>query len=145
MNQESIVTSVKTQARLTWKEIGIIGIHAFIGWALCTASMGISMATTTIQNALIIHAVAAPFVYLAVSLSYFNKYNFTKPLQTGFIFVGFVILMDFFVVAMLVLKSFEMFLSPIGTWIPFALIFTTTYLTGLLILRNKNPKSTLEP
>lgn len=143
MNQESIVTQVKTQARLSWKAIGIIGIHAFIGWALCTASMGISMATTTIQNALIIHATAAPFVYLAVSLSYFNKYNFTKPLQTGFIFVGFVILMDFFIVAMLVLKSFEMFLSPIGTWIPFALIFTTTYLTGLMVLRNKNLKSTL--
>lgn len=143
MNQESIVTPVKTQARLSWKEIGIIGIHAFIGWALCTASMGISMATTTIQNALIIHAAAAPFVYLAVSLSYFNKYNFTKPLQTGFIFVGFVILMDFFIVAILVMKSFEMFLSPIGTWIPFVLIFTTTYLTGLMVLRNKNLKSTL--
>jgi hypothetical protein len=118
MNQETTLKSVQTQKRLSWKEIGIIGINAFIGWALCTASMGISMATTTVQNALIIHASAAPVIYTFVSLSYFKKFSFTKPLQTGLIFVSFVIIMDFFIVALLVLKSFEMFYSPLGTWIP---------------------------
>jgi hypothetical protein len=33
---------------------------------------------------------------------------------------------------MLILRSFEMFTSLLGTWIPFALIFASTYLTGLL-------------
>jgi hypothetical protein len=41
-----------------------------------------------------------------------------------------VIAMDFFVVAMLINRSFEMFASLLGTWIPFALIFASTYLTG---------------
>lgn len=118
------------------KKVWIILAHAFIGWALCTASMGISQATTTIENALIIHAVGAPIFFTVVSLNYFKRFNFTTPLMTALIFVGFVIFMDFFLVAMLVLKSFEMFTSMLGTWIPFALIFTSTYVTGLLTVRS---------
>lgn len=137
MSQETAVKPTVDQNWLSWKQAGIIGLHAFIGWALCTATMGIGMATTTEQNALIIHAAAAPFIYLGVSLSYFKRYNFTKPLLTGLIFVGFVILMDFFLVAMLVLKSFEMFLSPLGTWLPFTLIFATTYVMGTVLQRGK--------
>jgi len=137
MNQDTTLETLKTRTRPSRKEISIIGIHAFIGWVLCTATMVISMATTTVQNSLIIHAVAAPIIYTAVSLSYFSKFNFTRPLQTGLIFVGFVIFMDFFLVAMLVQKSFEMFYSPLGTWIPFVLIFTTTYIVGLLVLKRK--------
>jgi hypothetical protein len=102
--------------------------------------MGISMATTTVENALIIHASAAPVIYFLVSLIYFRKFNYTRPLQTGLIFVSFVILMDFFIVAMLILKSFEMFTSPLGTWIPFALIFLTTYIVGTLIVKRKMPQ-----
>jgi hypothetical protein len=51
-------------------------------------------------------------------------------MQTAFVFVSFVFLMDFFIVAMAVQKSFEMFASILGTWIPFALIFGSTYLVG---------------
>jgi len=54
-------------------------------------------------------------------------------LQTAVIFVGFVIAVDFFLVALLMLNSFEMFTSPLGTWIPFVLIFLATYLTGLYV------------
>jgi hypothetical protein len=43
--------------------------------------------------------------------------------------------MDIIVVALLINKSFEMFKSIIGTWIPFILIFTATYLTGLYLLK----------
>jgi hypothetical protein len=45
--------------------------------------------------------------------------------------------MDFFLVAMVINRSFEMFTSPLGTWIPFVLIFASTYLTGLLTLNMK--------
>lgn len=123
--------------KLTIKEAGILLAHVFVGWALCTATMGISMATTTEQNALIIHAAAAPVIAVAVSLIYFGKFNYTTPLQTALAFVGFIILMDFFVVALVVLKSLEMFTSFIGTWLPFILIFTSTYLTGLYLTRKK--------
>ena len=117
----------------TTKKVFVILVHAFIGWALCGASMGIGMAVTTIDNALIIHAAAAPIVFFVISWIYFNKFGYTTPLQTAAIFVAFVILMDIFVVAMMINKSFEMFASLLGTWIPFGLIFLTTYLTGLWV------------
>jgi hypothetical protein len=109
----------------------IILLHAFVGWALCAATIGIGMSTTTLENALVIHAVAAPIIFTLISLVYFNKFHFTTPLITAVIFVSFVMAMDFFVVALLINKSLDMFTSLLGIWIPFALIFTSTLLTGL--------------
>jgi hypothetical protein len=102
---------------------------------LCAATMGIGMAVWPLNTALSVHAVAAPVFFTIISLVYFTKFNFTAPLQTASIFTGFVIVVDFFVVALLINKSLDMFTSLIGTWIPFALIFTATYLTGLVVRR----------
>ena len=113
----------------------IVFAHAFLGWALCAATMGIGMAVTSLDNTLVIHVIAAPIFFTGVSLVYFRKFNFTTPVQTALIFVAFVIAMDFFLVAMLINRSFDMFTSLLGTWIPFALIFLSTWLTGLLINR----------
>jgi len=118
------------------RKIIIILVHGFVGWALCAATMGIGMSTTTLENALIIHAIAAPIFFMLVSLVYFKIYMYTTPLQTAIIFVAFVILMDFFVVALLINRSLDMFASLLGTWIPFVLIFTSTYLTGWYALRS---------
>jgi hypothetical protein len=115
----------------------IILAHAFVGWMLCAATMGIGMSLTSLSNTLIIHAIGAPIFFAGVSLFYFNKFNYTAPLQTALIFIAFVIAMDFFLVAMVINRSFEMFTSPLGTWIPFVLIFASTYLTGLLTLQRK--------
>jgi hypothetical protein len=101
--------------------------------------MGIGMATTSIDQALVIHAIAAPIFFILVSLNYFKKFNYTTPLQTALIFVGFVITTDFLVVALLINRSLDMFTSLLGTWIPFALIFTSTYLTGLYTMRSPKP------
>ena len=119
------------------KKIIIILAHAFIGWMLCAATMGIGMSLTSMNNILIIHAIAAPIFFAGVSLVYFRKFNYTAPLQTALTFIAFVIGMDFFLVAMLINRSFEMFTSLLGTWIPFALIFISTYLTGLFVLQKK--------
>jgi hypothetical protein len=112
------------------KKIGTILIHAFIGWALCAATMGVGMATLTLQNALIVHAIGAPIYFTIISWVYFKNYHHTSPLNTGLIFVGFVIFVDFFVVALLINRSLDMFTDLLGTWIPFTLIFLSTYLTG---------------
>lgn len=55
----------------------IILINAFVGWVLCAATMGIGLAITSLQNALIIHAVGAPIYFALVSLFYFKKFNYT--------------------------------------------------------------------
>ena len=122
----------------------VVLVHAFVGWALCAATMGIGMATTSIDNALIIHAIASPIFFLIVSLIYFKKFNYTTSLQTAIIFVGFVITVDFFFVALVINRSLDMFTSLLGTWIPFALIFTSTYLTGLYTVRSTKTKTTVQ-
>jgi hypothetical protein len=124
----------------TQKIITIL-VHAFIGWALCGATMGIGMATMTLENALIVHAIGAPIFFTIISLIYFQKFNYTTALQTAMIFVGFVIAVDFFVVALLINRSLEMFANLLGTWIPFALIFASTYLTGLIVQRSTERKA----
>lgn len=118
------------------KKVSTILFFAFIGWAFCTASMVIGMATMSLENALIVHAIGAPIIFTLLSLVYFNKFNYTTPLRTALIFVSFVIVVDFFVVALMINRSLEMFTSPLGTWIPFTLIFTSTYGTGLLVNRS---------
>jgi hypothetical protein len=118
------------------KKISVIFVHAFVGWALCTATMLIGMATMSIDNALIVHAIGAPIIFTLVSLVYFKKFNYTSPLNTALIFVSFVIVVDFFLIALVINRSLEMFASPLGTWIPFALIFASTYVTGMLITRS---------
>ena len=119
------------------KKAGIILAHALAGWALCFAAIGVSMALTTINNALIIHAIGAPIFFSVVSFFYFRRFGYTTPLQTALIFISLVIGLDFFLVALVINRSLAMFTSLLGTWIPFALIFLSTYLTGVIVQRGK--------
>jgi hypothetical protein len=110
----------------------IILVHGLVGWALCGAIIWIGMGVTSMETTLILHAIGAPVIFGAIASIYFRAFNYTTPLQTAIVFVSVVVFMDFFVVALLIEKSFEMFASLIGTWMPWALIFASTYLTGLL-------------
>lgn len=94
-----------------------------------------AMAVTTAAWALIIHAVAAPIIFVGVSYVYFRRAGSWPPLRTACAFLGVVVAMDFFVVALLIEKSFEMFNSLAGTWLPFALIFFSTWYAGLAVRR----------
>ena len=118
--------------QLRFKQILIIVALGLLGWALCGAIMFIGMSVTSIEKTLIIHAIGAPVLFSLISLWYFRKFRFTSPLLTAALFLLIVMLMDFFLVALVINKSLEMFQSLMGTWIPFALIFLSTYLTGLI-------------
>jgi hypothetical protein len=115
----------------------IILVHALTGWAICGAIMGIGRSVTTVDNTLAVHAIAAPIVFALISWVYFTRFGFTPPLLTALIFVDIVIVLDAFLVAPVFEKSYEMFTSVIGTWVPFALIFLSTYVTGLVCAKQK--------
>jgi hypothetical protein len=119
------------------RSILIVLAHAAIGWALCFATIGIGLAVTTLQPALIVRAATAPIYFGAVSIRYFTRYGYTTPLQTALTFTGFVAIVDFLVVAIAILRSLEMFASPLGTWIPFVLIFLSTWLTGHAVIARR--------
>ncbi len=121
------------------KKALILFIFAFIGWGLCGAIIGIGRQTTSMQNTLILHAIGVPIIFTGLSLIYFRLFNYTSSLLTAVIFLCFAIGMDFFVVAMLIEKSAAMFTSVLGVWIPFGLIFASTYLTGYLVNHRSTP------
>jgi len=110
----------------------VIVAHAFVGWLLCFATMGIGLAISTLQPTLIVHAIGAPIYFFAVSWAYFRRFAYTGPFVTAIAFTAFVVVTDFFVVALVINRSLAMFASLLGTWIPFGLIFLSTWFTGLL-------------
>lgn len=122
-----------SQAR---KAVTILGL-AFVGWAACAAIVGIGMVVTSQMNALIAHAVGAPIIFACISVLNFRRFRHTTPIRTALIFLTFVFLMDFFVVAFVIMRSFQMFSSLLGTWIPFVLIFLSTYVTGVCATRSR--------
>jgi len=121
--------------KLNFKKIIIVIIHAFVVWALCGATIAVGRSITTMGTILIIHAIVAPIFAFIVSLFYYKKFNYTTPIWTAIIFLLVVIAMDAGLVAPVFEKSYDMFRSMLGTWIPFTLIFLSTYLTGLIIRR----------
>ncbi len=133
MNKSSIAESMTILA------------FAFVGWAICGAVMGIGRTVTSLENALVIHAIAAPIAFGTLSFIYFKRFNYTTPLQTAIAFLSFVVFMDVFLIALFVEKSFAMFASILGTWIPFTLIFLSTYLTGLYLERTGTQTAVAKP
>jgi len=119
----------------TIKGTAIVVIHGLVGWGLCGATMSVGMKLTTLESALVLHAIAAPIIFTGLSLVYFQRFGSWAPFRTAAAFLGIVVVMDVFVVALLIERSFEMFESILGTWLPFLLIFTSTWWTGLAVSR----------
>ena len=103
---------------------------ALVGWALCGVTIAVGRAVTSLRNALVVHAVAAPIIFGAASLVYFSRAPYTTPLETAVIYTALVIVLDLAVVATIIERSYAMFASILGTWLPFALIFAATYSAG---------------
>lgn len=101
-----------------------------VGWALCGAVVGIGSQVASMDATLIIHAAAVPVIFGLLSLLLFKKFGAISPLMTAITFLGVVITLDFFIVSLLIEGNFDMFKSVIGTWLPFGLIFATTYVCG---------------
>jgi hypothetical protein len=112
-------------------------LFAFLGWAFCAAIMGIGPLMTSMRNTLILHAVAGPLAFGLLAFIYQKKYGHFSPMVTAAVFIAFVILVDFFLVAMLILKDYAMFDSVSGTWLPFILIFLVSYGAGRSARRKK--------
>jgi hypothetical protein len=110
--------------------IALIAVFGIVGWALCGSIVFVGREITSIDNALIVHAVGAPIIFGILSWIYFSGFSYTSPPWTAVIFTGLVIGLDVVVVALLIERNLEMFGSILGTWLPWVLIFASTYLTG---------------
>jgi hypothetical protein len=79
---------------------------------------------------LIVHAVAAPLIFGVLAAGYFRAFPDAAVVRTAVAWLAIVMLLDLVVVAGLLLRSLAMFQSPLGTWIPFALIFLSVLAVG---------------
>ena len=109
--------------------------HATVGWVLCGTIMGFGLRFASLETTLLVHAAAIPVIFGTLTFFYFKRFRYTTPFQTAAVFLGLVALLDFVVVALLIERSFAMFHSILGTWLPFFLIFLSTYLAGLYASR----------
>ena len=79
------------------------------------------------EGALAVHAAAAPIIAGALAYLHARCCAVTTPLVTGLVFVGVPAVLDAALIAPFVERSWDMFRSPIGTWIPFALMFLASW------------------
>jgi len=119
----------------------VVVVHAVVGWAYCGALIGVGRQFLPMHATLVLHAIGAPVGFALISLFYYRRYAFTSPLKTAAAFLGVVVALDLFLVAPVFEKSYAMFSIPLGTWIPFALIFAVTYLVGRFLLSKLPPQA----
>jgi len=122
-------TAVKHPARSVWRLIA----YGFAGWALCAATMAGLMQLGSLTFALVFHAILAPCIFAALSQRYFRARGARAPLFTAAVFTLLVVALDLAVVGGLVMHDTRMFASVAGTWLPLALIFLATWITGSIV------------
>jgi hypothetical protein len=99
--------------------------------------MGVLMATTTMATALVVHGAGAPIIFAALTAHLFLRHGERPPLAVATFFTLLVIALDALIVAWAIQGSFEMFASVLGTWLPFALIFTSVFVTASWLRRSQ--------
>jgi hypothetical protein len=82
------------------------------------------------DTTLLVHAVVAALAFGFLAWHYSGRYPETSALRVSVAMLGVVVGLDALVVAPFLERSYAMFRSVLGTWVPFALIFTASYIAG---------------
>jgi menaquinone-dependent protoporphyrinogen oxidase len=113
--------------------------YAAAGWALCGATMMTLLHVVGLTAALVLHAIAAPLIFIVLARRYFRARGARDPLPTAVSWTATVALLDLVVVGGAVQHSLDMFKSIPGTWLPFALIFLAAWATGEIMSMLPSP------
>jgi menaquinone-dependent protoporphyrinogen oxidase len=104
--------------------------HAVGGWSACAVLMSALLTLTGATMAIVVHAIAAPLIFAAIARHYFGERGARDPLPVAIAATAIVAGLDAIIVAALIQHSAAMFTSIGGTWLPLALIFLATWITG---------------
>lgn len=113
----------------------VLGGISILLWAYCGGLIAVGQLVMSMDATLVFHAIGAPIGAAVAAWAYHRFFGHFSPFATALAFLGTAVFLDVFVVAMLVEKSFEMFASLIGTWIPLTLIFLFAFAVGRLAQR----------
>ena len=108
---------------------------AVVGWAACGLVFALARAAFGVNAAIVLHLLAAPVIGAAVTRLLWKHPRHPGVFATAATLAGTAALLDAIVVAPFLERSFAMFASFAGTWIPLALIFGASAATGALLSR----------
>jgi hypothetical protein len=104
---------------------------ALVLWSVCGATMAIGRKVWGLEVTLRIHLAVAPVVAFLVATVHSLLVPEFDPMLRAAVMTGVVIVLDAVLVAPLFERSYAMFHSLIGTWIPFVFIFLASWAAGL--------------
>jgi uncharacterized membrane protein YdfJ with MMPL/SSD domain len=122
---------------VTAKVLFIALAFGVVVWANCGAIMGIGPQFLSMGTTLVVHAIGGPLGAAVAAWIYYRVFGDLAPLGLAAVFVGLALVLDGFVVSPFFVGSYGMFGSPFGLWIPMALIFAATWLTGTLMAKRR--------
>jgi proline iminopeptidase len=108
---------------------------ALVGWMACGVVFAVARAVLGVDAAVWIHLLAAPVIGAVVTLLLWTHPRHPGVVATALMLAGTAAYLDATVVAPFLERSFAMFASPAGTWIPLALIFAASAGTAALLSR----------
>jgi hypothetical protein len=108
---------------------------AVAGWMACGLVFALARAAFGVNAAVAIHLLAAPAIGAAAALFLWTHPRHPGVAGTAAVLAGTPALLDAVVVAPFLERSFGMFASLAGTWIPLALIFAASAATAALLSR----------
>ena len=114
---------------MAWVSLFALGL---ILWAACGGVMAVGRRIWTIDIALRVHLAIAPVLAFLVSAVHKMLAPEFDSVLRAIVITGLVIVLDAIVVAPLFERSYAMFRSVIGTWLPFAAIFLASWAAGML-------------
>jgi hypothetical protein len=100
-------------------------------WAACGGVIAIGRRLRSLDTPLRVHLVAAPVLAFLVAAAHRELAPTFDPLLRAAAVTILVMLLDALVVAPLFERSYAMFRSLIGTWLPFAAIFAACWAGGV--------------
>jgi Na+-transporting NADH:ubiquinone oxidoreductase subunit NqrD len=106
---------------------------ALVLWGVCGATVAIGRRVWGLDTALRVHLVAAPVAAFLVATVHRLLVPAFDSLLRAAVMTAVIIVLDAVLVAPLFERSYAMFRSLIGTWIPFALIFLASWAAGILM------------
>jgi hypothetical protein len=110
----------------------LIGL-TLVPWGACGGIMTVGRRLWTLDTALRVHLIAAPIIaFFLAALHKVLVAGFDPTLRAA-VMTGLVIALDAAVVAPMFERSYAMFRSTIGTWLPFAAIFLASWAAGVVM------------
>jgi hypothetical protein len=115
---------------MAWIYLLSLGI---VLWGSCGAVMAIGRKLWSLDTTLRVHLAAAPLFAFLVSCIHKSLAPTFNPVLRAAVLTALIIALDAAVVAPIFERSYAMFRSFVGTWLPFAAIFLASLVAGFLV------------